>query len=669
MISKNTNSLCVGRWPTKKQWLQFFKVLKRKEKIAFGILFALFASSLIFLVSSFYINNTDVVPADYGRIREGVLGQPQFINPLYAPLSDIDRDLTELIFSSLMTYDGNGNIVPDLISEYNIEEGGKTIDFSIKENAKWHDGVPLTIDDVIFTIDLVQDAEYLSPLRTNWQGVEIEKVSDYEAIFKLKQVYSGFEESLVNLKILPEHIWKDVNVQSMTSNIQLNVLNPVGSGPYMVKKTIQKSDKTVKSMILTANNDYYGSKPHIQRIDFYFFNKKEDLLNNLKKGNLDSGSVEASDYNDKNFKKYNLNSIETPDYFAVFLNNLEKPFDSKEMRQALSYLTDKQEIYDKVLNGKGEIIDSPLIPSFYGLADEELQSYDEAEGARMLDKNGYVLKDGIRTKTIEKSSGFKFTQTLQSGSNGAEVKKLQECLAQDQEVYPSGTISGNFGQETKAAVIKFQEKYRDDILTPNSLTSGTGKVAGATIKKLNEVCFVVPSEEIALSFILKTTNHPMLQKTAQLIKEQWEKQGIKIEIQTLTESEAKKVIRERNFDILLFGEQMGGIPDPIPFWHSSQRIDPGLNLSSYQSEKADQLMEKARKYSDYMNADRIKALNDLQDLIISDSPSIPLFATDYLYLTDKKIKGIDTQKITDASKRFVNVENWYIKEKRIWKQN
>ena len=668
MNFKNKNSLCAGRWPTKKQWLQLFKILKRKEKIALGILLTLFASSLIFLISSFYIKNTNVVPADYGRIREGVLGQPQFINPLYAPLSDIDRDLTELIFSSLMTYDNNGNIAPDLINEYSVDEGGKTINFSIKENVKWHDGVPLTIDDVIFTIDLVQDAEYLSPLRTNWQGVEIEKVSDYEAIFKLKQTYSGFEESLVNLKILPKHIWKDVNVQSITSNTQLNIISPIGSGPYMVKKTIQKDDGTVKSMILNVNNDYYGQKPHIQRIDFYFFSKAEDLLNNLKKGNLDSGNIEATDYNDKNFKRYNLNSIKTPDYFAIFLNNLEKPFDSKEIRQALSYLTNKQEIYNNALNGKGEIIDSPLIPSFYGLNNPaNALTYDEAKGIEILDKNGYILKDGIRTKVIEKSSGFKFTQTLQLGSSGAEVKKLQECLAQDQEVYPSGAISGTFGQDTKTAVIKFQEKYKDEILTPNKLTAGTGKVAGATIKKLNEVCFVVPSEEIPLSFILKTTNHPLLQKTAQMIKEQWEKQGIKVEIQTLTESEAKKVIRERDFQILLFGEQMGGIPDPIPFWHSSQRIDPGLNLSSYVNSKADELMEKARKYSDYQNSDRIQTLNDLQDLIISDSPAIPLFTTDYLYLTKKNIKGIETQKITDASKRFVNIENWYVKEKRVWK--
>jgi ABC-type transport system substrate-binding protein len=668
MNSKNKNTLSGGKWPSKKQWLHFFKVLEKKEKIAFGILLTLTISSLIFLVSSFYIKNTNVVPADEGRIREGVLGQPQFINPLYAPLSDIDKDLTELIFSSLMTYDNNANIVPDLINEYSVEDNGKTISFSIKENVKWHDGEPLTIDDVIFTIDLVQDPEYLSPLRTNWQGVEIEKISDYKALFKLKQTYSGFEESLVNLKILPKHVWKDIGVQSITSNTQLNVLSPIGSGPYMVSKTLQRNDKSVKSMILNVNKDYYGNKPHIQRVDFYFYNNEQDLLNNLKKGNLDSGNIEINNYTEKNFRKYNLYSLKTPNYFAIFLNNQKKPFDSKEIRQALSYLTNKQEIADKVLNGKGEIIDSLLLPSFYGLNNPNgVLSYDEVMGQSVLNKNGYVLKDGARTKVIEKSSGFKFSQTLQMGSSNAEVKKLQECLANDSEIYPSGTISGKFGQDTKDAVIKFQEKYKADILTPNNLTTGTGKVAGATIKKLNEVCFVIPNEEIPMSFVLKTTDNPTLVATANLIKEQWGKQGIKIEVQAINEDDIKKVIRERNFDILLFGEKLGGIPDPIPFWHSSQRVDPGLNLSLYQSTKADDLMEKARKYSNFEDDNRKKILEDLQNVMIGDAPAIPLFTTDYLYLINKNVKGVLTEKIIEPSKRFADISNWYIKEKRVWK--
>jgi ABC-type transport system substrate-binding protein len=170
-----------------------------------------------------------------------------------------------------------------------------------------------------------------------------------------------------------------------------------------------------------------------------------------------------------------------------------------------------------------------------------------------------------------------------------------------------------------------------------------------------------------MSFVLKTTNNPTLTATANLIKEQWGKQGIKVEIQTINENDIKKVIRERDFDILVFGEKLGGIPDPIPFWHSSQRVDPGLNLSLYQNDKADTLMEKARKYSNFEDENRKKALEDLQNIMIGDAPAIPLFTTDYLYLINKNVKGVLTQRIIEPSKRFVDISAWYIKEKRVWK--
>lgn len=80
-----------------------------------------------------------------------------------------------------------------------------------------------TVDDVIFTVEMVQDSDYLSPLRTSWQGVEVQKMSDYKAVFKLKQPYSGFIANLADLKIMPEHIWSGLSVQAITSNTQMNL--------------------------------------------------------------------------------------------------------------------------------------------------------------------------------------------------------------------------------------------------------------------------------------------------------------------------------------------------------------------------------------------------------------------------------------------------------------
>jgi ABC-type transport system substrate-binding protein len=671
MFSKKDNSPDgLKKWPSKKQWLQFFKVLNKKEKIAFGALFSVFALSLVFLLSSFYVSHTKVVPSDSGRIREGVVGQPQFINPLYSALSDADKDVSELVFSGLMTYDASGNIVPDLISDYKLSADGKTFEFSIKENARWSDGKPLNIDDVIFTVDLVKDSEYLSPLRTNWQGVEIQKISDYKAVFKLQQAYSGFEENLVNLKIMPAHVWKGISMQAMTSNRQMNVVSPVGSGPYTVKKTVEKPDGSVKSMILVVNKNYYGSKPHIQRIDLYFYGTEAELVNNLQKGNIDAGAIQNPDnYDPKKLKRDSLYSIATPGYFAIFLNNQKALFSDKDVRQALAMATDKAALVSGVLKGNGTAVDSPIIPGFYGFKEPAKPlNYDPATAGNLLDGADYIAgADGIRAKTVEKSSGFQFKKTLQQGSSGTDVTKLQQCLAQDSSIYPSGTVNGSFGADTKAAVIRFQEKYKDDILTPNGLTEGTGKVSAATIKKLNEVCFAVPAEVTSLSFTLKTTNNPILVKTAELIKEQWAKLGIAVQVETMDTAEAKKVIRERDYDALLFGENLSGIPDPLSFWHSSQIIDPGLNLSWYKDEKADALLEKARAYPDYNNPDREKALESFQDIVVDDSPSVFLYSSNYMYLLNKKIKGFDETKLTDPSERFANVENWYISTKRVWK--
>lgn len=255
-----------NRWPSKKQWLQFFRVLGKKEKAFFVIIFVIFIASLSIYIHSIYINNTIVVPANYGHIREGLVGQPQLINPLYSSISDIDKDLVELVFSGLMKYNGQGEIIPDLISDYTIEDNGKNIVFTIKENVLWHDNTPLTIDDVIFTIDLVKETEYSSPLRTNWLGVEIEKTSEYSALLTLKQKYTGFEESLVNLKIMPKHIWEGKNFQAMTSNVQLNVFHPIGSGPYKIEKVNQNGNETIKSIVLQRNNNYYDNPPYINRI-------------------------------------------------------------------------------------------------------------------------------------------------------------------------------------------------------------------------------------------------------------------------------------------------------------------------------------------------------------------------------------------------------------------
>jgi ABC-type transport system substrate-binding protein len=655
--------------PSANQWLQFFKVLDKKEKYTFFGLLFIFLSSLLFLTITFYHKNTNIVPSNTGSIKIGMLGQPQFINPLYAFSSDVDCALVELTFSSLMDYDVYGNVIPNLIKDYRTTNNGQTIEFSLKENAKWSDGKSITMDDVIFTIRLVQDSDYLSPLRANWQGVEVEKTSDYKGIIKLKQPYSAFLEALASLRIMPEHIWQNATVQAITGNTEYNLISPIGSGPYTIKKVDQRKDKTVKSITMIANKDYYDGQPHIQKVEVIFFDKQEDLANSLKKGAIDAAELENSTKTDlSQFKNFDQYILQTTNYFSVFLNNTRDPFKNLSIRTAIAMAVDKQELVDKALNGKGETIDSPLLPSFYGFSESKnIIAYNVDEANNLFDKEGFILKDGLRQRTLQKAATFQFKQTMQLGNKNTSVQKLQECLAQDPDVYPNGTISGNFGEETKKAVIAFQEKYKDDILVPNGLSAGTGKVSASTIKKLNEICFTVPDQTTSLSFKIKTSNHPALIVAANTLKDQWQKVGIQATVEVLDNTEMKRVIRERDFDALLFGEKLGAIPDPLPYWHSSQVIDPGLNLSLYTNSDLDALLEKQRSYSDYNNPDRTKTLESIQDTLTSAAPAVYLYTSDYIYITNKKIQGIKTNRIVDSSRIFSQIKDWYVGLKREWK--
>lgn len=654
------------KMPNHKQWAQFFKVLSFKERIVFlSLLFvALFSFSAVF--SKFIDNNTVLVPAKGGEIKEGKIGQPQFINPLYAYSSQIDKELIELTFSGLFNYDSNGEIVPDLVNDYSISSDGKSIEFSIKENVKWHDNQPLNIDDVIFTFNLVQDPNYLSPLRANFQGVEIEKMSDYKALIKLKQKYSGFFDNLINLKILPQHIWKDIPASRMMSNEKLNLLSPIGSGAYLIKR-VEKDKDYIKSIELEINKNYYYNSPNITNIKFIFFEKREDMINALKRGLIDSVIIDTiGEYNLEEFNKLNVNIIKTPNYFSLFYNNNKNPLNNKEIRRALDLAINKEEVLEKGINNQGEVVFSPILPNFYGFNEPVALAFDDPQ--TILAKQGFEEKDGIMTKIIKKTSGFEFKKVLNVGSSGADVNKLQECLSQDPEIY-TGEITGYFGNQTKEAVILFQEKYKEEILTPSGLTKGNGSVNTSTIKKLNDVCFQIPNEEIKLSFVIKTADNPSLIKTAENIKEQWERIGIKTEIKKLDSAEIKKAIRDRDFDILLFGKKLGGIPNFLPFWHSSQIIDPGLNLSMYKNETVDGLLEKERMYSDYKSNERQLVLEELQNTIIKDYPVTFLYSSYGAYITNKKISGITLDKLPELEKRFIDIQNWYINEKRTWKQD
>jgi ABC-type transport system substrate-binding protein len=646
--------------PSKNQWRQFLKILSKRERITFFIFLFLFLFSGIFLSICCYFEHTKIVPAGGGIFTEAVIGHPRFINPIYDSSNDVDRDLVELIFSGLMKYDGQGQIIPDLAKNYELKEDGKVYEFYLKENLFWQDGSPLTAEDVIFTIETIQNPDYKSPFRANWLGVELEKINELGVRFKLTNPYSPFLEN-ATLKIIPKHIWQDISPQDFP--LSFNNLKPVGSGPYKLEDLKQDELGYIKSLALVKNPNYFGKKPNLQKINFLFFEKEEELIEAAQKNEIQGLSLNSPE----NLKKLNQNwltyELSLPRYFAVFFNpDKSKILAEEEVRQALNYGVNKKEIIEKaqILGG---VVDSPILPEIYGFQPPSSQyEFNQEKAIELLEKAGFIKDEtGQRVKIVKKEPAFQFKSTLQVGSKGTEVEKLQECLKRFPEIYPEGEVSGNFGEKTKKAVINFQKQYVEG-------SEGTGLVGSKTRTKLNEMCFPPVEEKLQLKFSLVTIDQPLLVEVASLLKTQWEAIGVEIGIISVSTSPTsqleKDFIKPREYDAILVGEVLGLIPDPFPFWHSSQKKDPGLNLADYENKDVDTLLEEARR--SLSETERKEKLERFQNLLIDDTPAVFLYTQDYLYLISKEIKGFDAKRISDPSQRFSGVENWYIKTKRVW---
>ncbi len=170
-----------------------------------------------------------------------------------------------------------------------------------------------------------------------------------------------------------------------------------------------------------------------------------------------------------------------------------------------------------------------------------------------------------------------------------------------------------------------------------------------------------------LQFSLTAPDTYFLKETAKLLKENWAKIGVETEIKIFPLDEiSQEIIKTRNYEMILFGNNLGRSPDLMSFWHSSERFYPGLNLSLYENKDVDILIEAIRK--DLNEQRRNQKLREAQSRIVEDQPAIFLYSPDYFYIAQNRLKGFnDVNFIAIPSDRFDNIEKWYIKTARVFK--
>jgi len=360
-----------------------FKNFSKRERGIFAAAFLMFILSLFFVAIDFIGQKTILIPVSGGEFIEGVVGQPVFINPVLAS-SEADRDLIELIFSDLL----------ELAENYRMNENGRVWNVRLKDNLFWHDGQPITADDVILTINFIQNPDSHSPLSSVWQGVKAERISEREIKLILPETYVFFENTLRELRIIPNHVFAPVPI----TNLRLSDYNlePIGNGPFKFASFQKKRSGFVSGYHLVRNEYYVGKKPYLEKIVFNFYQNEEELTIAFNSGKIGGfgGLKSKTKINHQSF------ALRMPRYYAIFFNAYEQDvLKDKNVRLALIYATDKKKIIEKILNNDAIVVDGPLILGMNGYSGEAYprESFSPEKAIQILEANGWQLNsDGIR---------------------------------------------------------------------------------------------------------------------------------------------------------------------------------------------------------------------------------------------------------------------------------
>ncbi|MDD2807413.1 MAG: ABC transporter substrate-binding protein [Patescibacteria group bacterium] len=606
------------RLPSFKQFKYIHQALPPKDKKIAGLAIVLILVSTLTILLNFYFINFTPTPSVGGEVTTGLVGAPQYINPILSQTNDVDSDISRLVFSGLLRYNQDLELEPDLATSWDISEDQKTYTFHLRDHVKWQDGEPFTADDVVFTYQSIEDTDFKSPLLISIRGVDVEKVDDLTVKFTLPQPYPSFLDVLT-AGILPEHIWSEV--PAVNANLTEYNLKPVGTGPWEFKSLTKDKLGNIKSYTIVPNTDYYGQKSYLQQITFKFYPDFQTAVAALKSHSIQGISflpkeLKSDLTGQKNLKYY---YFDLPQYTAVFINQKKnEALKSKNVRTALAESIDKNKIVAGALQLEGAAIDGPIFPVPLTSDDTKPISYNIDDANQLLETAGW--------KKIS-------VQAYQAWLTA----KTEKASADDQANAEPSTAT----------------------------TTATEPVASDSTASQNQPDFYRQNGEAILELTLTTINQPENTQAADDIKKAWEKIGVKVTVQIVEPNKiSRDIIRPRNYDVLLFGIIVGSNSDPFPFWHSSQVDDPGLNLSMYANREADKLLEDARATTD--NNKKAKDYTSFQTLLNTDIPAIFLYKPTYTYVMDKDVKGVNIDRIIIPADRFNNIQDWYIKTVRTW---
>jgi ABC-type transport system substrate-binding protein len=581
------------------------------------------------------------VPDFGGRYVEAVVGSPQFVNPIFASTNDVDMDIVSLVFSGLMRYDEKNRIVKDLAANYEISEDKKVYTFELKQDVVWHDEEPFTARDVLFTFDSIQNVLVGSPLSISFQGVKVSALDDYTVRFELQEPFAPFLSSLT-VGVLPEHIWFNVEPEQMRlaqTNIQ-----PVGTGPFMFDKLSKDDTGHIFTYELLRFEKFYNETAFLEEFVFKFFPEYENdtgAVQALRSQKVTGLNFVPKHLYDKVERKHIiLHTIQLPQYSALFFNQSKNAnLKDKDVRKALVMATDKDRILREALKGEGQTIHGPILPGFPGFDPEiEKLKFSLESANKILDS------DWTRVSAEEYRDSRKEILLKEWEENNPETTTTTASSTEDVADLVEEEISTTTPRQQAEEVI---EKQLDE------------ELSGA------QTFYRKDDDGNILEINLVTAETDEHRHAAELIAGFWQEIGVKTNIRPVPPREIlRDVLKNRDYDVLLYGVIVGNDPDQYPFWHSSQIDYPGLNLARYVNRNVDTFLEDIREETDEEKS--IELYRKFQELILAERPAMFLYIPTYTYAATDDVRGIDVVRISHPSDRFSDVTTWYMDTKGKW---
>ncbi len=538
---------------------------------------------------------------------EALVGRISRLNPLLATYNPVDRDITALIFEGLTTTNQYGEIVPDLAESWTVSPDGLDYFVTLRQDVLWHDGLPFTADDVVFTFRLLGDPLFpgAEELRTFWRTVEVDALTETIVRFRLTQPLASFPDQL-RIGIVPAHALAGTAVQDLARH-PFN-LSPIGTGPYQFEALTASGGQIDGVQLRVA--PVYRQRPEgqtgyqLDRLVFRTYDTVEAALAAFRAGEVHSiGTIppEALDLA-RQTPGLSLYTTIAP-RVGVLIYNWERSavrfVRNPRVRLALAHAVDRPALVARHLSGRAVLADSPLLPTSWAyVPGSPWPAYDMAQAEALLQTASFLFEQPTPTPT------------------------------------PTVTPTPAEGEVTPTA---------EATLTPEATPEAEAEAQ---------------EEPLRLSLTLLTYDDPALLALAGDIATAWGQLGFTVSVEGVSAAELRERLEAGDFDAALveFSFEPSADPDPFVFWHQGQ-YQTGQNYGGMDDRRISEELEAARR--DPYGINRLEHYRRFQQLFAERAPALVLYYPLIGYAADARLQGVQLGFLGDPSDRFRTLQDWY----------